>query len=73
MDGLRAGRMWVDHGTLVQSLDVRLRAGGREVPLGGVLRARPGTPLTRGRGRRLAADAVSDAAWRSGVSGPVPR
>jgi len=29
MDGLRAGRVWVDHGNLVDSLDVRLRAGTR--------------------------------------------
>lgn len=43
MQGLRAGRVWVDHGNLLHSLDVRLRAGGNEVPLGGVLTARPGT------------------------------
>jgi hypothetical protein len=45
MDGIRAGRMWVDHGQLVEGLDVRLRASGREVPLGGVLTARRGTPV----------------------------
>ena len=37
MDGMRAGRVWVDHGALLDSLDVRLRAGGDEVSLGGVL------------------------------------
>lgn len=45
MDGIRAGRMWVDHGGLLAGLDVRLRAGGQEVPLGGVLTARRGTPV----------------------------
>ena len=46
MQGLRAGRVWVDHGGLVGALDVRLRAGHDEVPLGGVLHARRGTPVT---------------------------
>ncbi len=46
MDGLRAGRVWVDHGGLLESLDVRLRAGGKEVPLGGVLTAPRGSALT---------------------------
>ncbi len=46
MDGMRAGRVWVDHGALLESLDIRLRAGGQEVPLGGVLTARRGTPVT---------------------------
>jgi hypothetical protein len=45
MDGIRAGRMWVDHGGLLDGLDVRLRAGGQEVPLGGVLTARRGSPV----------------------------
>jgi hypothetical protein len=46
MNGMRAGRVWVDHGALLDSLDVRLRAGGDEVSLGGVLTARRGTPVT---------------------------
>jgi hypothetical protein len=46
MAGMRAGRVWVDHGRLVESLDIRLQAGGREVPLGGVLTAPRGTPVT---------------------------
>lgn len=45
MRGLRAGRVWVDHGRLLGSIDVRLRAGEQEVPLGGVLTARRGTPV----------------------------
>jgi hypothetical protein len=45
MDGLRAGRVWVDHGGLVDSVDVRLRAAGQEVPLGGVLTAKRGTAV----------------------------
>jgi hypothetical protein len=46
MDGLRAGRVWVDHGRLIKSLDARVRvAGDRRSgrPLGGVLHARRGT------------------------------
>jgi hypothetical protein len=46
MRALRAGRVWVDHGGLVDAMDVRLRAGREEVPLGGVLHARRGTPVT---------------------------
>ena len=45
MAGLRAGRVWVDHGGLVDRLDIRLVAGGREVPLGGVLTVRRGTQV----------------------------
>jgi hypothetical protein len=45
MRGLRSGRVWVDHGRLLGSLDVRLRAGEDEVALGGVLTARRGTPV----------------------------
>jgi len=45
MRGLRAGRVWVDHGRLLGSLDVRLRAGEDEVALGGVLTVRRGTPV----------------------------
>jgi hypothetical protein len=39
MDGLRRGRIWVDHGGLVGGLDVRLRAKGTGdwAPLGGTL------------------------------------
>ncbi|MFC3500780.1 PHP domain-containing protein [Micromonospora krabiensis] len=50
MDGLRAGRVWVDHGGLIKGLDVRARVAGdrrREsgTPLGGVLRVKRGTPV----------------------------
>lgn len=45
MAGLRAGRVWVDHGGLVDALDVRLQADGKEVPLGGVLTARRGSSV----------------------------
>jgi hypothetical protein len=49
MDGLRAGRVWVDHGGLISGLDVRLRTAGRwdqsGTTLGGALHARRGTPL----------------------------
>ncbi len=46
LEALRAGRVWVDHGGLVDAVDVRLRAGGRSVPLGGVLTAKRGTPVS---------------------------
>lgn len=42
MDGLRAGRVWVDHGALLSGLDARLRGGGREATLGGSLHVRKG-------------------------------
>ncbi|UQU63519.1 histidinol-phosphatase [Couchioplanes caeruleus] len=48
MDGLRAGRVWVDHGRLVKTLDARVRVAGDRrpstgTPLGGVLQVRRGT------------------------------
>src|SRR5262249_27724217 len=43
MDGLRAGRVWVTHGGLVDLVDVRVQAGGQQTTLGGVLFARRGT------------------------------
>jgi hypothetical protein len=50
MSGLRAGRVWVDHGGLVRGLDVRVREAGdrrhdRGTPLGGVATPRRGTRL----------------------------
>ncbi|KID28063.1 PHP domain-containing protein [Prauserella sp. Am3] len=49
MEGIRAGRVWVDHGGLIAGLDVSLRTAGRgpqrAVPLGGMLHARRGTPV----------------------------
>ncbi|MEU8972264.1 histidinol-phosphatase [Streptomyces monashensis] len=49
MAGLRAGRVWVDHGHLLDGLDVRLRRErdhGPGVTLGGRLRVRAGERLT---------------------------
>ena len=49
MAGMRAGRVWLDHGHLLDGLDVRLtRDGdrGRDVTLGGRLRVRKGEKLT---------------------------
>ena len=49
MAGLRAGRVWLDHGHLLDGLDVRLRRDcdhGPGVTLGGRLRARKGEKLT---------------------------
>ena len=48
MDGLRAGRVWVDHGSLIKALDVRVRVSGSRhggTQLGGTLRVRRGTPV----------------------------
>ncbi|SNT31116.1 hypothetical protein SAMN05421812_104411 [Asanoa hainanensis] len=50
MDGLRLGRVWVDHGGLIAGLDMRVRkAGDRSpdggTPLGGTLSVKKGTAL----------------------------
>jgi hypothetical protein len=45
MNGLRAGRVWVDHGGLISGLDVRVRSGGSWVTLGDTLVARRGAPV----------------------------
>jgi hypothetical protein len=42
MNAIREGRVWVDHGGLISGLDARLRSGGREETLGGMLRVRRG-------------------------------
>ncbi|MER5216517.1 PHP domain-containing protein [Streptomyces sp. NPDC002838] len=49
MAGLRAGRVWLDHGHLLDGLEVRLkreRDHGRGVTLGGRLKVRSGDRLT---------------------------
>ncbi|MFJ4283102.1 PHP domain-containing protein [Streptomyces massasporeus] len=49
MAGMRAGRVWLDHGHLLDGLDVRLtrdRDRSRGVTLGGRLRVRKGEKLT---------------------------
>ncbi|MFD4033979.1 PHP domain-containing protein [Streptomyces sp. NPDC058637] len=46
MDGIRAGRVWVDHGQLVSGLDVRVSGGSRWATLGGALHVRKGTKVT---------------------------
>jgi hypothetical protein len=45
MDGIRAGRVWVDHGGLISGLDARLSYGGRETTLGGTLHVRRGAQV----------------------------
>jgi hypothetical protein len=50
MDGIRAGRIWVDHGGLINGLDARVRiAGDRRrdsgTPLGGVLHVKRGAKV----------------------------
>ena len=46
MDGIRAGRIWVDHGQLISALDVRVTGGRRWATLGGALHVRKGTNVT---------------------------
>lgn len=46
MDGIRAGRIWVDHGQLIGALDVRVSGGHRWATLGGALHVRKGTNVT---------------------------
>ncbi|MFC8944748.1 PHP domain-containing protein [Streptomyces rochei] len=46
MDGIRAGRIWVDHGQLISGLDVRVSGGGRWATLGGALHVGKGTRVT---------------------------
>ncbi|MFJ8079900.1 PHP domain-containing protein [Streptomyces sp. NPDC096205] len=46
MDGIRAGRIWVDHGQLISGLDARLAGGGRWATLGGALQVKKGTGVT---------------------------
>ncbi|MFD0822473.1 PHP domain-containing protein, partial [Micromonospora zhanjiangensis] len=45
MAGLRAGRVWVDHGGLISGIDARVQAGGSWVTLGDTLVVRRGTPV----------------------------
>ncbi|WP_055527333.1 PHP domain-containing protein [Streptomyces graminilatus] len=46
MDGIRAGRIWVDHGQLIDALDVRVSGGGKWTTLGGALQVKRGTKVT---------------------------
>ncbi|MBC2906644.1 PHP domain-containing protein [Streptomyces cupreus] len=46
MDGIRAGRIWVDHGRLISGLDVRVSGGSRWATLGGALHVQKGTQVT---------------------------
>ncbi|MFD3660319.1 PHP domain-containing protein [Streptomyces sp. NPDC058659] len=65
MDGLRAGRIWVDHGGLLSGLHARLRADDRTAGLGETLTVR------RGDGVELVVDvALATAAnWAGTVPG----
>jgi hypothetical protein len=65
MAGLRAGRIWVDHGQLVDGIDVRLGHGDCRVTLGGRLRAR--------RGQRLTLTVTGTGASRPNYHGDIPR
>ncbi|MDI6103978.1 methyl-accepting chemotaxis protein [Actinoplanes sp. NEAU-A12] len=66
MAGLRAGRVWVDHGQLVDGLDVRLTSSrGRSATLGGRLRVR--------RGERVTLTVTVQSASRPNFHGILPR
>ncbi|WP_049578079.1 PHP domain-containing protein [Streptomyces sp. SBT349] len=43
MEGIREGRIWVDHGGLISALDAQVRGGNRSAGLGGTLHVRRGT------------------------------
>ncbi|MFF0223166.1 PHP domain-containing protein [Streptomyces sp. NPDC004629] len=45
MDGIRAGRVWVDHGGLISGLNAQVRSGSRAVTLGGSLLVRRGSQV----------------------------
>ncbi|MFF4790302.1 PHP domain-containing protein [Streptomyces sp. NPDC001276] len=45
MEGIRAGRVWVDHGGLISGLNAQLRSGGKAVTLGDVLHVRRGSQV----------------------------
>jgi hypothetical protein len=47
MEGLRSGRVWVDHGALVKGVEVEVREVGKKYgePLGGALLVRRGRPV----------------------------
>ncbi|MDT0542956.1 PHP domain-containing protein [Streptomyces lonegramiae] len=45
MDGIRAGRVWVDHGGLISGLNAQLRSGSRAITLGNVLHVRRGAQV----------------------------
>ncbi|MEU6028160.1 PHP domain-containing protein [Streptomyces tauricus] len=57
MDGIRAGRVWVDHGQLISGLDVRVSGGSRWATLGGALHVKKGTNVTLTVDIALAQDA----------------
>ncbi|MFJ8603966.1 histidinol-phosphatase [Streptomyces shenzhenensis] len=68
MAGLRAGRIWVDHGHLLDGLDVRLKRDGdhgRGVTLGGRLRVR--------KGERMTLSVTVTTASRANPQGILPR
>ncbi|MET7456114.1 histidinol-phosphatase [Streptomyces sp. NPDC005574] len=84
MAGLRAGRVWLDHGHLLDGLDVRLKRDcdhGRGVTLGGRLRVRRGekltldvtvTTATRPNSQGVLPDLAQVDVIRGAVRGPVP-
>jgi hypothetical protein len=46
MDGIRAGRIWVDHGRLISGLDVRVLGANKWATLGGALHVKKGSRVT---------------------------
>jgi hypothetical protein len=56
MAGLRAGRVWVDHGGLIAGLDARVRCGDAWATLGDTLEVRRGSPVRLDITLRLASE-----------------
>lgn len=69
MEGLRRGRVWVDHGHLVDGLDVRLVGAGRGRGTGATLGGR----LTVRRGSRVELLVTVRSAHRPNPHGVLPR
>ncbi|WP_134666423.1 MULTISPECIES: PHP domain-containing protein [unclassified Amycolatopsis] len=65
LEGLRAGRIWLSHGGLVQQLEVGVHGSGDCATFGGRLRVRRGSTVT------VVVSAVT--AYRPNGSGSVPR
>ncbi len=64
MEGLREGRVWVDHGCLIDSIDVTVTDGAMSATLGGELTAK--------RGRAVSLTVTLEPASKPNFAGFVP-
>jgi hypothetical protein len=69
MAGLRAGRVWVDHGQLIDGIEVRLAGSGHSRSLGATLGGR----LRVRRGERLRLEITVTTASRPNYHGDLPK